>query len=132
MPRLTPEEEQRRSFAFGNCSIENPLVTREMVNEEAEKMPRWTPMERINQWADPEFWKDAGCRMDSSDCARELERDLPDFLALVIDQVKDCVLANARDHMLNGDYSRLLAQMDWNFNKDLLITRASELWRKQP
>lgn len=31
-------EEQRRSFAFGNCNIENPKVTREIVNEEAQKM----------------------------------------------------------------------------------------------
>lgn len=28
-------EEQRRSFAFGNCNIENPKVTREIVDEEA-------------------------------------------------------------------------------------------------
>jgi hypothetical protein len=37
---LTPEqkEEQRRSFAFGNANIENPRVTREMVNEEAEAL----------------------------------------------------------------------------------------------
>jgi hypothetical protein len=37
---FTPEqkEEQRRSFAFGNANIENPRVTREMVNEEAEAL----------------------------------------------------------------------------------------------
>jgi hypothetical protein len=37
---FTPEqkEEQRRSFAFGNAKIENPRVTREMVNEEAEAL----------------------------------------------------------------------------------------------
>ncbi len=37
---LTPEqrEEQRRSFAFGNTNIEDPRITREMVNEEAEKL----------------------------------------------------------------------------------------------
>jgi len=37
---FTPEqkEEQRRSFAFGNTNIENPRVTREMVNEEAEAL----------------------------------------------------------------------------------------------
>lgn len=31
---MTPEEkeEQRRSFAYGNTSIENPLITREMVD----------------------------------------------------------------------------------------------------
>lgn len=31
--KMTPEQEaaQRRSFAFGNCNIENPLVTREMI-----------------------------------------------------------------------------------------------------
>lgn len=32
---MTPEHlaEQRRSFAFGNCNIENPRVTREMIEE---------------------------------------------------------------------------------------------------
>lgn len=31
-------EEQRRSFAFGNCNIDNPAVTREMVDRAAERM----------------------------------------------------------------------------------------------
>lgn len=37
---LSPEtkEEQRRSFAYGNTNIENPRITREMVDEEAEKL----------------------------------------------------------------------------------------------
>jgi len=37
---ITPEqkEEQRRSFVFGNTNIENPRITREMVNEEAEAL----------------------------------------------------------------------------------------------
>lgn len=29
-------EEQRRSFAYGNCKIENDLVTRDMVDKAAE------------------------------------------------------------------------------------------------
>jgi hypothetical protein len=29
-------EEQRRSFAYGNAGIENPLITRSMVDREAE------------------------------------------------------------------------------------------------
>ena len=35
---LTPEEkeEQRRSFAYGNTKIENPRITREMVDKAAE------------------------------------------------------------------------------------------------
>lgn len=35
---LTPEEkeEQRRSFAYGNTKIENPRITREMVNKAAD------------------------------------------------------------------------------------------------
>ena len=39
---LTPEEkeEQRRSFAFGNTNIENPRITREMVDKEAEALNR--------------------------------------------------------------------------------------------
>jgi hypothetical protein len=30
---MTPEQaaEQRRSFVYGNCAFENPLITREMV-----------------------------------------------------------------------------------------------------
>jgi hypothetical protein len=37
---ITPEqkEEQRRSFAFGNTNIENPRVTRETVDKEAEAL----------------------------------------------------------------------------------------------
>jgi hypothetical protein len=38
--KSTPEqkEEQRRSFAFGNTNIENPRVTRETIDEEAEAL----------------------------------------------------------------------------------------------
>ena len=32
------KEEQRRSFAYGNTKIENPLITRQMVDEEAERL----------------------------------------------------------------------------------------------
>ena len=37
---MTPEqrEEQRRSFAYGNTAIENPLITREMIDEAAERL----------------------------------------------------------------------------------------------
>jgi hypothetical protein len=31
-------EEQRRSFAYGNTAFENPLITREMVDREADKL----------------------------------------------------------------------------------------------
>jgi hypothetical protein len=31
-------EQQRRSFAYGNAKIENPLVTRQTVDEQAEKL----------------------------------------------------------------------------------------------
>jgi hypothetical protein len=36
----TPEEreEQRRSFAYGNTSIGNPRITREMVDQEADAL----------------------------------------------------------------------------------------------
>lgn len=38
--RFSPEEkeEHRRSFAFGNTKIENPRITRELIDEEAEKL----------------------------------------------------------------------------------------------
>ena len=37
---MSPEaqEEQRRSFAYGNTKIENDLITREMVNQVAEEL----------------------------------------------------------------------------------------------
>lgn len=36
----TPEqmEQQRRSFAFGNTALENPLITREMIDRQAEEL----------------------------------------------------------------------------------------------
>jgi hypothetical protein len=39
---VSPEqkEEQRRSFAFGNTNIENPRITRETVDKEAEELKR--------------------------------------------------------------------------------------------
>jgi hypothetical protein len=38
----TPEqrEVQRRSFAFGNTAFENSLITREMVDRQAEQLAR--------------------------------------------------------------------------------------------
>lgn len=38
----TPEhrEEQRRSFVYGNTHFENALITREMVDREAEKLAK--------------------------------------------------------------------------------------------
>jgi hypothetical protein len=40
--KVSPEqkEEQRRSFAYGNTNIENPRITREMVDEAAEKLKK--------------------------------------------------------------------------------------------
>ena len=36
----TPEhrERQRRSFAYGNTAFENPLITRDMVDQQAERL----------------------------------------------------------------------------------------------
>jgi hypothetical protein len=38
----TPEhrEQQRRSFVYGNAAFENDLITREMVDREADKLAR--------------------------------------------------------------------------------------------
>jgi hypothetical protein len=38
----TPEqrEEQRRSFVYGNTAYENELITREMVDRQAEKLAK--------------------------------------------------------------------------------------------
>jgi uncharacterized protein (DUF1778 family) len=37
---MTPEEQeaQRRSFAYGNAHLDNPRVTREMIDEAAERI----------------------------------------------------------------------------------------------
>ena len=34
------QEEQRRSFAYGNTKIENDLITRQMIDEAAEELKR--------------------------------------------------------------------------------------------
>lgn len=38
--RMTPEqqEQQRRSFAYGNAGFENERITRAMVDEQAERL----------------------------------------------------------------------------------------------
>jgi hypothetical protein len=36
-PTLEQREEQRRSFVYGNTHLENELITREMVDREAER-----------------------------------------------------------------------------------------------
>jgi hypothetical protein len=33
-------EAQRRSFAYGNAAFENPRITKEMVDEQAEKLKK--------------------------------------------------------------------------------------------
>jgi hypothetical protein len=40
--QMSPQEkeEQRRSFAYGNTKIENPRITREIIDQEAEKLAR--------------------------------------------------------------------------------------------
>lgn len=39
---VSPEqkEEQRRSFAFGNTNIENPRISRETVDQQAEELKK--------------------------------------------------------------------------------------------
>ena len=39
-PSPAQQEEQRRSFAYGNTHFENPRITREMIDEEAEAIAR--------------------------------------------------------------------------------------------
>ncbi|HEX3808883.1 MAG TPA: hypothetical protein VHW02_04205 [Rhizomicrobium sp.] len=40
--KMTPTESeaQRRSFAYGNAAFENPKITKEMVDREAEKLEK--------------------------------------------------------------------------------------------
>jgi len=37
-PTAGEREEQRRSFAYGNTKIENPRITKETVNRQAESL----------------------------------------------------------------------------------------------
>lgn len=37
---VAEQEEQRRSFAYGNTRIENDLITRSMIDEAAERLAR--------------------------------------------------------------------------------------------
>jgi hypothetical protein len=39
-PSPEHREEQRRSFVYGNTHFENALITREMVDREAEKLAK--------------------------------------------------------------------------------------------
>lgn len=39
-PSSEQNEEQRRSFAYGNTNIENPQITRQTVDKEAEELKR--------------------------------------------------------------------------------------------
>ncbi len=39
-PTPAQKEQQRRSFAYGNTAFENPNITREMIDAEAEKMAK--------------------------------------------------------------------------------------------
>ena len=40
VPTQEEKEEQRRSFAYGNTKIENPRITREMVDQAADALNR--------------------------------------------------------------------------------------------
>ena len=39
-PTAEQREQQQRSFAYGNAAFENELMTREMIDREAEKLSR--------------------------------------------------------------------------------------------
>ncbi len=45
-PSPQQQEEQRRSFAYGNTAFENVLITREMINEQAEAIARERDQQR--------------------------------------------------------------------------------------
>ena len=49
----TPEhrEQQRRSFAYGNAGFENELITREMIDQQADKLSRESDEQRKDRKA---------------------------------------------------------------------------------
>jgi hypothetical protein len=46
-PSAEQREEQRRSFAYGNTAFENDLITREMVDRQADRMKRELDERRV-------------------------------------------------------------------------------------
>jgi hypothetical protein len=48
-PSPEQREEQRRSFAYGNTAFENALITREMVDRQAELLAQERDRERDGQ-----------------------------------------------------------------------------------
>lgn len=50
-PTAEHREQQRRSFAYGNGAFENELITREMIDREAEKLSREGDDERKDREA---------------------------------------------------------------------------------
>jgi hypothetical protein len=48
-PSSEQREEQRRSFAYGNTAFENPLITREMVDRQAELLAQESDREPDGQ-----------------------------------------------------------------------------------
>jgi hypothetical protein len=40
LPSPQQREQQRRSFAFGNTAFENELITREMIDRQADELAR--------------------------------------------------------------------------------------------
>jgi hypothetical protein len=50
-PSPEHREQQRRSFVYGNTALENDLITREMVNREADKLAREADERKRNREA---------------------------------------------------------------------------------
>lgn len=51
------KEEQRRSFVHGNCSIDNPNVTRKIVDGAADELERRATVNDVDPDFD-EYWSD--------------------------------------------------------------------------
>lgn len=50
-PSPEQREQQRRSFAYGNAAFENELITREMIDRQAEKLSRESDEQRKDRKA---------------------------------------------------------------------------------
>lgn len=104
LPPMTPEErkEQRRSFAFGNCAIDNPAVTRELVDRVADANPI-TPV-------DPELARalEHDKNSLSSGCPHDLLERIPDDCSNDRRCVKcHAVFANCQSVFDDTDYSKI-------------------------
>jgi len=130
MITMTPaqEEAQRRSFVYGNCAIDNPLVTRSMVDEVADDLSGYRDrvdgwFEKIRDEAMQKVARNTGLDKTPPHPAMDLMKLLPFRYggmngAYMLGLARDCVrFARAHDNLVirNGwrHWSAAAARGEW-------------------